>query len=62
MRAIVAILAVFLALEWGMHLGAKRALAAAYDTRNVSDGLEMACLSLWMGEQNRRHWERENKK
>lgn len=62
MRAVIIILAVFGLLEWGMYLGHKRALATAYDTRNVSEGLEMACLSLWVGEQNRKYWERENQK
>ena len=30
---------------------------SAYDTSNVSEGLEMACLNLWVSEQNYKYSE-----
>ena len=49
---LLAILVAFLLFEWGLYLGHQRALKTAYDTRKVSEELENACLSLWVGQQN----------
>lgn len=62
MRAILLIIVAFLVFEWGLYLGHQRALKTAYDTRKVSEELEYACASLWVGEQNRKYWEKEQKK
>lgn len=61
-KAILAILVAFLLFEWGLYLGHQRALKTAYDTRKVSEELENACLSLWVGQQNQKHWEKEKNK
>lgn len=45
-------------IEAGMEAGAK----AAINPRNPSEELEMACAGLWIGEQNRKYLEMEQKK
>lgn len=42
----------------GMSEGRKSAYATAYKTNPPSQELELACLGLWMGEQNRKYWEK----
>ena len=62
MKAALIIVMGFLVFEWGLYIGHQRALKTAYDTRNVSEELENACVSLWLGQQNRKYWEKEQQK
>lgn len=39
-----------------------RGKAEALKTNPVSEDLEMVCAGLWVGQQNRKYWEKENKK
>jgi len=38
------------------HLGELKGQQAAIDPRNPSEQLEMACVGLWVGEQNKKYW------
>jgi hypothetical protein len=42
---------------YGLDEGKKTALANAYSTSPVSEKLELACVGLWVGEQNRKYAE-----
>ena len=44
---------VLVAYGLGYNTGHQQAHKTAYDTRHVSEGLEMACAGLWIGEQNK---------
>ena len=48
----------------GKHLGASEgrstALKEALHTNPPSEELEMVCAGLWVGEQNRKYWRRDN--
>ena len=44
------------------HRGFADALKSAYKTNPPSDQLEMVCAGLWVGEQNRKWFQRENSK
>jgi hypothetical protein len=46
------------AYQTGVALGREQALAKAYKTNPPSQELEMVCLGLWMGEQNKKYWEK----
>lgn len=43
------------------ELGFKKGKKAALNVRKPSEELEIACASLWVGEQNRIYWERNQK-
>ena len=57
--ALAAYLVALTAYLQGISDGSAAARRAAYDTRNPTDELEMACVGLWVGEQNRKYWEKE---
>lgn len=58
MRALFAIvISAVVFFQLGTHLGELKGQARALDTKNPSDELEMACLGLWVGEQNKKYWE-----
>lgn len=42
--------------QMGTHLGELKGQQAAIDPRNPSEQLEMACVGLWVGEQNTKYW------
>jgi hypothetical protein len=42
----------------GMSEGRKSAYAVAYKTNPPSQELEMICAGLWVGEQNKKYWEK----
>lgn len=48
------------AYNFGKTDGHKEALRTAYRTNPPSEQLEMTCLGLWIGEQNKKAWEKEN--
>lgn len=54
-------LAIYSGWWMGERHGRDETWKTAYDTRNVSDGLEKACTVLWVGEQNKKYWEKEQK-
>ena len=41
----------------GTYLGELKGKNMALDVKNPSNALEMACLGLWVGEQNKKYWE-----
>jgi hypothetical protein len=47
-----------LAFTVGRSEGRKSAYASAYKTNPPSQELELTCLGLWMGEQNKKYWEK----
>ena len=47
-----------LAFTVGMSEGRKLAYANAYKTNPPSQELEMICAGLWIGEQNKKYWEK----
>lgn len=63
MKLLMTLMLVGLAYLFGHFLGEKEgyrdAMATAYDTKNVKDELEFACLALWLGEQNKKYWAKE---
>ena len=46
----------------GIAEGRNMALKEALKTNPPSEELEMACLGLWLGEQNKKHFEKENRR
>ena len=52
---LVALTAVFF-FQLGTYLGEKKGQSLVIDTKNPSEELELACLGLWVGEQNKRYW------
>lgn len=56
-------------LMWGIDHGKKQGIAEgriigmkeALKTKPPSEELESACLGLWIGEQNKKYWKKENK-
>lgn len=44
----------------GMDRGSKESLKIALSTNPPSEELELTCAGLWIGEQNRKYWEKEN--
>ena len=62
MKTLIVILAVTLSVTAYMHGYAKghaQATKVALSTNPVSEELEMTCAGLWMGEQNRKYWNKE---
>lgn len=47
-------------LETEYQRGYREATAKLLKTNPPSEELEMTCAGLWVGEQNRKHWERIN--
>lgn len=48
--------------QMGMTTGRQNALKEAYRTNPVSEELEFVCAGLWIGEQNRKYWAKEQSK
>ena len=46
----------------GIQKGKTQALKDALRTNPPSEELEMACLGLWLGEQNKKYFEKENRR
>lgn len=44
----------------GKSDGKQEAFKEAYKTNPPSEQLELVCVGLWIGEQNKKYWEREN--
>ena len=44
----------------GIQKGIKQALKEVLKTNPPSEELELVCAGLWVGEQNKKYWEREN--
>lgn len=44
----------------GERDGYQKAEAKMLKTNPPSEALELACLGLWVGEQNKKYWEKEN--
>lgn len=55
----VACVALVAAYAQGATDGRASALRDAYNTKEPTEQLEMACLGLWVGEQNRKYFEKE---
>lgn len=49
----------FVAHQLGMATGRQNALKEAYRTNPVSEELELVCVGLWIGEQNKKYWAKE---
>ena len=48
----------FVSYAYGLDVGRQQRLDMTLNTRQVSEELEMACLSLWIGEQNKKYAEK----
>ena len=46
-------------LMWGIDHGTKQGRKDALRTNPPSDELEMTCAGLWIGEQNKKAWEKD---
>jgi len=46
-------------LMWGIDHGIKQGRKEALTTNPVSDELELVCAGLWIGEQNKKAWEKD---
>ena len=44
----------------GLHYGEKQGMKKALSINPVSEELEMTCAGLWVGEQNKKAWKKEN--
>lgn len=63
MKTLVVILGVTLVLTAYMHgytKGHAQATKVALSTNPVSEELEMVCAGLWVGEQNKKYWNKEH--
>ena len=49
-------------LVWGIHHGKEQGKKDALFTQPPSDELELVCAGLWVGEQNKKQWEKEQRK
>lgn len=56
--ALVTAFCAFATYVYGLNVGRQQRLDMVLNTRHVSEELEMACLSLWMGEQNKKYAEK----
>lgn len=56
--ALVTAFCAFASYVYGLNVGRQQRLDMVLNTRHVSEELEMACLSLWVGEQNRKYAEK----
>jgi hypothetical protein len=61
MRHFVIFLGVLGLMTVSYDLGQKSGLAYAVKSNNVPEDLEMACLRLWVGEQNKKWYEKHGK-
>ena len=52
--------AIWIALTIGYNKGIAEGRSMALKTNPVSDELEQTCFSLWLGEQAKKAWEKEN--
>ena len=60
---IVGIMSAFmLGQSMGKREGIAEGRSQALKTNPVSEELEMICAGLWIGEQNKKYWEKENAK
>ena len=63
MKLLITLILTGVAYLYGHFLGAKEgyreALESAYDLRNVKEELDAACAALWIGEQNKKYWKKE---
>jgi len=57
--ALVASVWAFLGYAYGLNVGRQQRLDMTLNTRQVSEELEMACLALWVGEQNKKYYAKE---
>lgn len=59
---LIVFVAILAAYAQGASNGRSAALRDAYNTARPTEELEMACVGLWVGEQNRKYFERERGK
>ena len=63
---VMALLGIVSAFMLGQSVGHRAGIAEgrsqALKTNPVSEELEMVCAGLWIGEQNKKYWEKENAK
>jgi len=59
LAAIVVVIAfcAFASYAYGLNVGRQQRLDMTLNTQQVSEELEMACLGLWVGEQNKKYAE-----
>lgn len=53
-------IAFFAGEQIGMQKGKTQAMKEALRTNPPSEELEMVCAGLWIGQQNKKYWEKEN--
>lgn len=58
--AAIAFTAWYFGYTTGEGRGRQQALKTALSTNPVSEELELVCAGLWVGEQNKKYWEKEN--
>lgn len=56
--ALVTAFCAFASYAYGLNVGRQQRLDMTLNTRQVSEELEMACVSLWVGEQNKKYAEK----
>jgi len=57
--AFVTAFCAFASYAYGLNVGRQQRLDMTLNTRQVSEELEMACLALWVGEQNKKYHAKE---
>jgi hypothetical protein len=61
MRHFVIFLGILGLMTVSYDMGQRQGIALSVNTKNVSEDLEMACLRLWVGEQNKKWYEKHGK-
>lgn len=66
MTIFVSVMWILVGYNWGKREGIAEgrntAMKEALRTNPPSEELEMTCLGLWLGEQNKKHYEKENRR